>query len=170
VSVGNTGLLPTGTKVFTGSGALRTLTNLYPYPDGYAVWTGDCADADPEGEDNSGIAYWEGATREDALETAAGGTASGSATLRTVQVIYNDPSAPATQRDVVAVHDPDNGCPGGHQYTVASFTGTGTADVALPYGTWTFQVPGATPSGGSWFTVTIDPRVTGTVTVNVDLQ
>jgi prepilin-type N-terminal cleavage/methylation domain-containing protein len=170
VSVGNTGLLPTGAKAFAGTGAVRTLDSLFPYDDGYAVWAGDCSDADPEGEDGSGVAYWEGATRETALETAPAGAASGLVTLRTVQISFLDLSASGQPFDVVAVHVADNGCPSGQQYTVASFTDSGLADVALPFGTWTFEVPGATAPSGTWPAVTIDPRIPGTSVVTVEIS
>jgi prepilin-type N-terminal cleavage/methylation domain-containing protein len=170
ISVGNTGLLPTGSKAFSGTGAIRSIGNLFPYEDGYATWAGDCADADPEGEDGSGVAYWEGATREAAHETSPGGTASGTITMPTIEVRYGDISAASGTHAVVAVHDADNGCPSGHSYTVATFSGAGSTLVALPFGTWTFTVPSSSAYGGSWSTVTVDPRVTGTSVVNVDTQ
>ena len=78
--------LPTGSKAFAGTGAIRTIGNLFPYEDGYAAWAGDCADADPEGKDGSGVAFWDGATRDTAFETAPGGTATGAVTMPTVEV------------------------------------------------------------------------------------
>jgi prepilin-type N-terminal cleavage/methylation domain-containing protein len=168
VSVGNTGLAPTGSKAFAGTGALRTIGNLFPYEDGYAAWAGDCADADPEGKDGSGVAFWDGATREAALETAPGGTATGTVTMPTVEVRYGDTSSSSGTRDIVAVHAADNGCPSGRQYTVATLLGPGSTLVAIPYGTWTFEVLTASPYGGTWSTVTVDPRVSGTSVVNVD--
>jgi prepilin-type N-terminal cleavage/methylation domain-containing protein len=168
ISVGNTGLLPTGSKAYAGAGAIRNVGNLFPYEEGYAAWAGDCADADPEGEDGAGVAYWEGATREGVHETSPGGTASGSVTIPTIEVRYGDISSSSGTHDIVAVHEADNGCPSGRQYVVATLSGPGTALVALPYGTWTFEVPSASPYGGTWSTVTVDPRVTGTSVVNVD--
>ena len=169
VSVGNTGLLPTGVKSFAGTGAIRSVGNLFPYSDGYAAWAGSCADADPEGEDGGGVAYWEGATRETALETAPAGTVTGQVNLRTVELGFLDLSLPAETHDVVAIHEPDNGCPSGEQYTVATFSGAGVGTIALPYGTWRFEVPSASPSGGVWFTVTVDPRISGTISANVEI-
>jgi prepilin-type N-terminal cleavage/methylation domain-containing protein len=169
VSVGNSGLLPTGAKSFAGTGTSRTVGNLYPYPDGYDLWAGDCADADPEGKSGSGVAFWDGATRDTTLGTEPGGTASGTVNLRTVNLTFVDLTTPTVAHSVVAVHDPDNGCPAGEQYTVATFTGSGVTDVALPNGTWTFQVPGASATGGTWFTVTVDPRITGPAAVNVSI-
>ena len=67
VSLGNTGYLPSGTKAFSGTGTLRTLTNLFPYNDGFDAWAGDCADADPEGKNASNVLYWPGASRDTTL-------------------------------------------------------------------------------------------------------
>ncbi len=168
ISVGNTGLIPTGSKAYAGTGALRTIGNLFPYADGYAAWAGDCADADPEGQDGSGVAFWDGASRATAFETSPAGAVSGTVTVPTVEVHYGDVSWSSGTQDIVAVHDADNGCPTGRQYTVATVSGPGTVLVAIPYGTWTFEIPTASPYGGSWSTVTVDPRVSGTTTVNVD--
>jgi hypothetical protein len=169
VVVGNTALVPTGTKEFAGTGTIRSVGNLFPYEEGYSAWAGSCADADPEGEDGNGLAYWEGATRETEVQSLPGGTATGQINLATVTVNVTG-LLPGTPVDLVAVHDADNGCPSGLQYTLGSFTGAGTAVVALPYGLWTLQVEGMTPSLGSWPTVTLDPRTSGApVDVDVDV-
>jgi len=89
--------------------------------------------------------------------------------LRTVNLTFVDLTTPTVAHSVVAVHPADNGCPAGEQYTMATFTGSGSADVALPNGIWTFQVPGASPTGGTWFTVTIDPTISGPTAVNVGI-
>jgi hypothetical protein len=102
-------------------------------------------------------------------ETQPGGSAAGQVDLPTIDLVYLDFSLPADTRDVVAIHEPDNGCPSGVQYTVATFSGSGTAQIALPYGTWRFEVPGETPSGGTWFTVTVDPRISGPTIANVEV-
>lgn len=171
VSVGNTALVPTGSKEFPGTGAIRTVGNLFPFSDGYSAWVGSCADADPEGKDGNGLRYWPDASRATALPTAPEGAATGTVDLPTVELQYGTHSvAPGTQ-DVVAVHDADNGCPTGLQYTVGTFSGPGSSQIALPYGTWTFTVPGRTPPDGqSWPTVTLDPLVTGGFVANVDAQ
>ena len=70
--------------------------------------------------------------------------------------------------NIIATHAADNGCPTGLAYTVGTFSGPATPLVALPYGTWTFKVSGASPYGGTWPTVDLDPRVSGNVVVNVD--
>jgi type II secretory pathway pseudopilin PulG len=166
--VGNTALVPTGTKEFTGTGSIRTLPNLFPYAEGYSAWAGSCADADPEGKDGNGLAYWNGATRDTELQTQPGGTAAGTVNLPTVEVRYGDTAVSAGTVNVVAVHDADNGCPTGLQYTVGTFSAAGTALVALPYGVWTLTVPGHTPLSGSWPVVTLDPSITGGYVANVD--
>jgi hypothetical protein len=168
VGVGNTALLPTGTKLFAGTGAIRTVGNLFPYSDGYAAWAGSCADADPEGKDGAGLAFWPGATRETELQTSPGGNATGGVSLPTVELRYGDLSTATGSHSIVAVHDADNGCPTGLQYTLGTFTGASSTLIALPYGTWTFQVVGASPYGGTWTTVDLDPRVTTGFVANVD--
>ena len=82
VSLGNTGYLPSGTKAFTGTGTTRTITNLFPFNDGFEVWAGDCADADPKGTNASGVRYWPGAVRDDPLEVTRGATTTGTVDAR----------------------------------------------------------------------------------------
>jgi hypothetical protein len=166
--VGNTALVPTGTKEFTGTGPIRTIPNLFPYPEGYSAWAGSCADADPEGKDGNGLAFWDGATRQTAVQTQPGGTASATVNLPAIDLHYGDTAAAAGSVDVVAVHDADNGCPTGLQYTVATFAAPGSALIALPYGVWTLTVPGHSPPSGTWPTVTVDPRITGGYVASVD--
>jgi prepilin-type N-terminal cleavage/methylation domain-containing protein len=168
VGVGNTNLTPTGSKLFSGVGAARTIGNLFPYPDGYGVWAGTCADADPIGADGNGLAFWPGATRETELDTDPGGIATGTVNLPTVELNYGAVSISAGTHSVVATHAADNGCPTGLTYTVGTFSGPANTLIALPYGTWTFTVTGASPYGGAWPTVTLDPRVTGNFVANVD--
>lgn len=168
VTLGNTAFLPSGTKLYPGTGLARTITNLFPFGDGYEVWAGDCADADPEGKDSSANAYWPGAQRDPALATTAGGVTTGTVTLRSVGIEYQENTTPDGSDTVVAVHAADNGCPSGETLTLATFTdNTGSARVALPYGTWTLQVPGHGPSSGSWPTVSVSPTAASVPTVNV---
>lgn len=170
LTLGNTAFLPAGTKIYTGTGLARSITNLYPASDGYAVWAGDCADADPEGKDASANAYWPGAQRDPALETTAGGVTTGTVILRSVDVEYQEISAPDGSDTVVALHAADNGCPSGETLTLATFTdNTGNARVALPYGTWTLQVPGHSPSSGSWPTVSLNPTAGSVPQVEVQI-
>ena len=48
VALGNSALLPAGSKNFTGTGNTRTISNLWPYPSGYQAWAGPCVDNDPQ--------------------------------------------------------------------------------------------------------------------------
>jgi prepilin-type N-terminal cleavage/methylation domain-containing protein len=168
LTLGNTGFLPTGTKVYTGVGTVRTLSNLFPFTDGYTGWTGDCADADPLGKDASGNRYWPGALRDDAFEVTPGGTAAVDVTAGTVQINYTRASGSGSV-SIVAVHGNDTMCPSGETLTVATFTAsTGNALVALPYGTWTIKASGKTPVG-SWPVVSLDPAATASSTANVSI-
>jgi type II secretory pathway pseudopilin PulG len=168
VDVGNPALLPTGSKTFAGTGALRTIGNLYPYSDGYDAWAGSCADADPEGKDGNGLAFWPGASRDPGYDSSPGGTSTGTVNMPTVSLHYGDTSASAGPHTILAVHGADNGCPTGLSYSLGTFSGPATTLVALPYGSWTFQVSGASPYTGSWPTVALDPRVPGNTVVQVD--
>jgi type II secretory pathway pseudopilin PulG len=168
VDVGNSALVPTGSKEFTGAGAIRTVGNLYPYADGYEAWVGSCADADPEGKDGNGLAFWSGASRADAFDTSPASTATGTVTMPTVELHYGDSSFTSGTHSIIAVHDADNGCPTGLQYTVGTFSAATTSLVALPYGTWTFKVVGGSAFSGSWPVAQLDPRVSGNTIVHVD--
>ena len=168
ITLGNTGFLPTGTKVFTGVGTVRTLSNLFPFVDGYTGWTGDCADADPLGKDAGGNRYWPSALRDDAFEVSPGSTAPVPVSAGTVQVNFTRASGSGSVT-IVAVHGNDTLCPAGETLTVATFTATtGTALIALPYGTWTIKASGKTPIG-SWPVVTLDPSATAASTANVSI-
>ena len=165
LSLGNTAYLPAGTKAFAGTGTTRTLTNLFPFNDGYDAWAGDCADADPEGKNASNVLYWPGASRDTTLEVDPNVTTSGTVKAASVLINFTRNTGSAAV-SVVAVHAADAKCTSGSTLTVASFTVNGSTTVALPYGTWTLQVTGKTPVG-SWPVVTLDPRVPTTATANV---
>ncbi|MGZ6887450.1 MAG: prepilin-type N-terminal cleavage/methylation domain-containing protein [Acidimicrobiia bacterium] len=168
VSLGNTGFLPAGVKAFSGTGATRTLANLFPYTNGYTAWTGDCSDADPEGKNSSGVRYWPSAVRDDAFEVDGGTTTVGTVAAGSVQVNYNRASGSGTVT-IVAVHGNDTLCPTGETLTLTTFsTNTGSLLVALPFGTWTIKASGKTPVG-SWPTVSLDPTSTTTATANVNI-
>ena len=168
LTLGNTGFLPTGTKVVAGVGAVRTLANLFPFVDGYTGWSGDCADADPLGKDSSGTRYWPNALRDDAFEVSPGSSTAVAVAAGSVQVNYTRASGTGSVT-IIAVHGSDTLCPSGETLTVASFTGSGgTALIALPYGTWTIKASGKTPIG-SWPVVTLDPSATAAATANVSI-
>ncbi len=169
VSLGNTGYIPSGVKVFSGAGTPRNLTDLYPFNDGYDAWAGDCADADPEGKDSGGNPYWPGAQRADPLTVNPAATTTGTVALPTLRVRFNQSGAPDGTDTIVAVHSPDSRCASGSTLTLTTFaTNSGTALVALPYGTWTIRAIGKSPSG-SWPSVTLDPNVGSIIDANVNI-
>ena len=169
ITLANTGLLPAGRRTLVGVGVDRTLANLFPFSDGYQLWAGDCADADPEGLNSSGNAYWPGAQRENAIDVTPGATTAATATMHTVEIDFERQFAgvPVT---VVAVHAPDSACAGGSTLTLGSFSGmSGTQLVAIPYGTWTIQAVAATPQN-RWEQVVVDPNQSGTEHVEVKIR
>lgn len=167
VTLANTGYIPSGLKVFAGTGATRTLANLFPYNSGYAAIAGDCADADPEGKNASGVRYWPGALRDDTIEVNPGATTTDTIAAATVQVNFSRASG-STAVNIVAVHAADPKCLSGETLTIATLTVSGSTLVALPYGTWTLQASGKTPVG-SWPVVALDPRSSATTTANVNI-
>ena len=167
VSLGNTGYLPAGIKAFAGTGTARTITNLFPYNDGFDVWAGDCADADPEGKNASSVRYWPGASRTDPLEVGPGTSTDGTVDAATVQVNFTRVSG-STSVTLVAVHAADPKCGSGETLTAGTFTVNATTTIALPYGTWSLQISGKSPVG-SWPTVVLDPRVATTTVANVKI-
>jgi len=156
--------------VFSGTGATRTLSSLFPFSDGYDAWAGDCADADPEGKNASNVSYWPGASRDNPLNVDPAVATSGTVDAATVLVNFTRNSGSGSVT-VNAVHAADPNCASGETLaTAATFTvnsATPTA-IALPYGTWTLQIPGKTPVG-SWPTVVLDPRASGPVSATVKI-
>ena len=98
ITLGNSALVPSGTQKVTGSGATRTIGNLWPYPSGYQAWAGSCLDNDPQ---------YTGQSRPLPVTTGPGATVPVPISLGAVD-IQGTPGA-----TVAAVHDSDNGCPSG---------------------------------------------------------
>ncbi|MBM3675762.1 MAG: type II secretion system protein [Actinobacteria bacterium] len=170
LNLANTALLPTGVRSDSGTGLARTIGDLFPFADGYQVWAGSCADADPEGQDSGGTAYWPGAVRATAFSTTPGGTTAGDVVLPTIEISFSELGLPGGSDDVIAVHASDAGCSAGETWTVATFTDpSGVALASLPYGTWELQVPGHSPSG-SWPTVVVSPLNASPTSVSVVVQ
>ncbi len=177
LTLGNTAFLPTGASPpLSGSGLIRTITNLFPWPSGYGVWAGDCADADPEGQKpNSGGAFWPGATRAPALQATPGATTTGTVTVPSFTVNVTQTGLAHGPDQISAVHQDtaflatgfhDPGCPGGETVILGSTNSGGLLQAALPYGTWTIQVTGHSPAG-SWPTLVLDPTSASAPTVAV---
>jgi prepilin-type N-terminal cleavage/methylation domain-containing protein len=160
VTLGNTSLLPLGTKVFSGSGSPRLLSNLFPYLSGYEAWVGDCADADPEGKNGSGVAFYPTGQRAAPIQTTPGSTTLGTVALRTVSVhVQRSSGVPRSGATVTVHHDADNGCAAGVDYTLPGTTDVnGNMTASLPYGRWQFKVSGRVPfPGPSWPYFVLDP-------------
>jgi prepilin-type N-terminal cleavage/methylation domain-containing protein len=162
----NTGLLPGGTKRISGTGLTgpnRTINSLYPYLSGYQLWAGSCLDADPQGQKPSGGAYYPGATRDPALPTTPGGATTGNINMPSLLVNVKKSGVPLAGATVLAVHaaDTGNGCTAGQTWTLSGTTdANGNILAALPYGLWTIQVSGRTPTSGVWPTTTLNPPYT----------
>jgi prepilin-type N-terminal cleavage/methylation domain-containing protein len=153
----------------TGFGVTRTITPLFPYLDGYQVWTGSCADADPSAHT--------GGSRSTALASNPGATTNGTAVLDAVDVTVrwlSTGGALVPGAAVGASHAAGTGCTSGQALTTTARTGSnGQLRLALPYGTWTIQgsitvAPFGTRTGTA--TVTVDPVSTAVPAVTVVLR
>jgi prepilin-type N-terminal cleavage/methylation domain-containing protein len=158
VALGNTKLLPAGTKIFPGTGNPRTIPGLFPYADGYQAWAGDCADADPEGQRPGGAgAFYPGASRGAAHTVTPGQTTTGTVLMGTTRVIVQRRGPPLPGATVVARHAPDAGCPAGNLLTLGTTNLVGMLITAIPYGNWTYEVVGRLPQT-TWPSEINDPR------------
>jgi prepilin-type N-terminal cleavage/methylation domain-containing protein len=170
ITLGNTHFQPSGTKIIAGvPGPSRVVPSLFPYLDGYEVWAGSCADADPEGKKPDGSSYYPGASRDPAMAVTPGSASTGTVTLQTVTVDVNKPSgAKVVGATVTISHVADSLCPAGENWTFPGVTDVnGKVTAALPFGTWTFKVTGQLPNT-SWPVSTVTPPASvSPVLVNV---
>ncbi len=144
ITVANSHLIPAGTHVYTGSGTPRTIPDLFPWSDGYSVFGGSCADADPIGVNSSGVSYYPNAVRAQPVDTNPGGTSSFHLDFPEV-LVYAEHSTtfvPIPNLPVQAVHAPDNGCPSGQTFALGNTDSNGEVFSGLPYGTWAIYVNG----------------------------
>ncbi len=161
VALGNTKLLPSGTKIFPGTGSPRTISSLFPYADGYQTWAGDCADSDPEGQRPGGAgAFYPGASRGAPLTVTPGQTTVGTVTMGTTRVTVRRGLFTVSGATVVARHAPDAGCPAGNLLTLGTTNIFGQLTSAIPHGNWTYEVTGRLPFG-AWPSDVNDPRQVG---------
>jgi prepilin-type N-terminal cleavage/methylation domain-containing protein len=171
----NAQYLPNGTRTVPGTGPVRTVADLFPALEGYALWAGECADADPEGlEVVGGVTfgpYWPGATRSQGVAPAGGSTATADVVLPSAVLTVTDPvGTPIAGATVVASHEPDNVCATGVQHTLGATDAAGQLAVALPYGHWTVSVDGFTASAGDWPELVLDPNADETATLAVGVS
>jgi prepilin-type N-terminal cleavage/methylation domain-containing protein len=159
VTLGNTHLLPAGTKVISGApGSNRLVPNLFPYVDGYQAWAGSCADADPEGKKPDGSPFYPGQSRNPALAVSPGSVTNGAVDLQKTQVtVLDKKGVPVVGATVTVTHAVDNLCGGGENFTLKGVTDAqGVLTAGLPFGTWTFKVNGRNPNF-SWPTPVLPP-------------
>jgi type II secretory pathway pseudopilin PulG len=150
VSLGNSHLLPAGTKVTTGTGSTRSITGLFPYVDGYETWAGACSDADPEGIKPTGGAFYLGASRANPITVTEGAASAGTVAMPAITVKTQTTSAVARGNvQVTATHvvpsgaTSDSGCPTAETYVLGTTNATtGLITTALPYGTWKISAAG----------------------------
>jgi hypothetical protein len=151
--ISNTGLQPAGKALYSGA-------PLFPYPDGFQVWGGSCADADPIGLDLAlGARYYPSAAREPTINVEPGLTATGTIVLKSVDVtVVNGVGLPVPNVALTASHvTNDLGCPSGKTLALPGVTNAqGELKVALPYGNWEFRVTGRTPAP-IWPQAVLDP-------------
>jgi prepilin-type N-terminal cleavage/methylation domain-containing protein len=133
-------------------------TGLFPYSNGYQAWGGTCLDADPEGVDGGGQPFYPGAQRAPAIASNPNQTTPATLTLKSTDILVKlADDTPVANAAVRAFHDPDGGCPQGVTLVLGGTGADGYARVALPYGTWRFEVSGRAPVGGTWPTVVLSP-------------
>lgn len=122
VALGNSGIVPSGSRVVTGTGQTRTVSNLWPYPAGYQLWAGPCLDNDPQ---------FSGDQRDLPVPSSPGGSTPATVTLAAIEVV-----GPAN-RTVTATHAKDNACTAPVTVTLGVTNSAGRLKTSLPYGKWT---------------------------------
>ncbi|MDP9416623.1 MAG: prepilin-type N-terminal cleavage/methylation domain-containing protein [Actinomycetota bacterium] len=124
------------------SGTTKTMTGLSYSPAGYEVWAGSCSGSRP-------------ASPQTATPSSPGGTATASATTARVRVrafykANNGTNTGWTQASETAAAT--NAC--NQTHTLGTTSTTSYLQVSLPAGTWTFSIPGKTPTA-SWPSATL---------------
>jgi prepilin-type N-terminal cleavage/methylation domain-containing protein len=167
VSLGNTALKPSGVLSYsTPTGSPRTIGSLFPYSSGFQSWAGSCSDADPQGVNPLGGAYYVGATRAAAIAMTPGGTSSGTVSVPTTSLQFKRSSGSGSYL-ITATHKvpsgatSDAGCPTAETYILASTQTITTTTVALnfglPYGTWNITWKNNSSSATATQTITLSP-------------
>jgi prepilin-type N-terminal cleavage/methylation domain-containing protein len=128
ITLFNTHILPAGLKAFPGTGSPRTIADLFPYADGYEVWAGTCADADPGGSTTVAV--------------QPGASSSATVSMPEVRVTVTTGGLPSPGLAIGSTHAADTGCAAGETYAPGSTDAAGQLTFALPYGTWNITVSG----------------------------
>jgi hypothetical protein len=169
VTLGNTQFQPTGTHPYPGTGPSRSIGSLFPAPDGYSVWAGTCADADPEGLQAGGGPYWTDGMRPSPLAAPAAGTTVGTVPLESADLTVRAGGLPVVGATVTATHAADSMCATGETHTLGTTDATGALVTALPYGTWQLKVTGRSALT-TWPSLVLDPTATATPAQEIDVQ
>ncbi len=133
VSLYNTHILPNGVESFSGAGNPRTIAGQFPYADGYEVWAGDCAQADP--------ASYPGGSRT-TVAVDPGSTTSATVPLPEVRITVQQDLGGGTMAPVPGKQVSAVGCGGADNFSIGQTDSAGQIVFALPYGTWQISVDG----------------------------
>ena len=129
VTLGNTHYPTPRYKTFTGSGTSRTIGNLFPYPEGYQVWAGECSDAKPPTATDDTI--------DGPVATSPGQTTTATLQIPTVTLRVLRAGVGVPNVAVTAVHDTAT-CTS--SFAVGTTDATGTVQAVVPFGRWQFRV------------------------------
>jgi prepilin-type N-terminal cleavage/methylation domain-containing protein len=135
VSLGNSGITPSGSRAVSGTGNVRRLRGLWPYPSGYQLWAGACVDNDP------------GDFRTPPVDAVPGGAAADARVALAPLTVR----APANTV-VTATHASDSACSSGVTVNLGS-SGAGELRTSLPYGLW--RISRTSGSGSTTRNVTL---------------
>jgi type II secretory pathway pseudopilin PulG len=124
VVLGNSALVPAGSKAFSGTGNGRFVRDLWAYPSGYQVWAGDCVDNDPQ---------YSGGTRGLPVVVNPGQTTTAKARLEPLDV--SGQFGLVVQATQVA----DSSCASGQTVTLGTLPLLGNLRTSLPPGEWTLK-------------------------------
>jgi type II secretory pathway pseudopilin PulG len=139
----NTGIQPSKTKVMPSTGTTTQLKNLWPFVSGYTVWAGSCTDADPAAS---------GGTRAVPVVVSQGGIGTTQVQLTPLDVlVLNNAGLPAANQTVTAVEQTTPGCLTDKTLTLGITNALGKLATSVPMGKWMLKV-GTT--SGSAFNVT----------------
>jgi hypothetical protein len=140
VNLYNTHLLPLGVKTVPGTGNPRTVSDLFPYVDGYEVWIGGCAEADPAG--------YPGGSRL-AVATQPGTPTSATVQLPDVRVTVRQDLGGGVIVPLPGLEVRALGCGGASDILLGQTDASGTLAFALPYGTWDVRIAAGAVYSGS---------------------
>jgi prepilin-type N-terminal cleavage/methylation domain-containing protein len=129
VTLGNTHYPTPRYKTFTGTGTSRTIANLFPYPEGYQMWAGECSDAKPPTATDDAI--------DGPVATPPGLTTTATLQIPTVTLQVLRAGVPVPGVAVTAVHDTST-CTS--SFVVGTTDATGTVKAVVPFGRWQFKV------------------------------